>query len=214
MHSHNSTHVTSPTSHQSQPNHTLLSDSYEPGDVYGVILGESGCKLIFTVAKPDTGNHTRHKIRLVRPTDETPLDGDLIYSGTLTIATKPPSGLGEERFVTWLDSFSPRLRPVPEYPALTQATQDSDDTRTTTEFLDDTRGTGQFLAVIHGRNGRQLALEDDGYGDQDCFLVARGPDISDSLGHGTHGTVPFGAELCSIESAPLAELREFTVLHR
>jgi len=211
MHSHNSTHVPGPTSHQSQPNHTLLTDRYDNGDVYGVILGKSRRKLVFAI-----GEETPHEIRLVRPTDETWHDGLPIYSGLLNLVDKPPHGLGEEGLVNWIDSFAPRLHPVPDYPAWTQATQDPDDTRTTTEFLDDARGTGPEtpLAVIHGRNGRQLALRDDGLNDHDCYLIARGPDISDSFGPGTHDTVLFGAELCTVDSATLAQLREFTVLHR
>jgi hypothetical protein len=197
----------------------LLSDCYESGDVYGVILGKSRRKLVFAI-----GEETAHEIRLVRPTDETWHDGLPIYSGPLDAVDKPPHGLGEEGLVNWIDSFAPRLHPVPEYPAWTQATQNSDDTRPTTEFLDDTRGTGQLLAVVHGRNGRQLALEDDEFDDHDCYLTIRGPDISAPLRRNTQclgfhanaeeDRVQLSAELCTVDSATLAQLRQFTVLQR
>jgi hypothetical protein len=218
MHSHN---PTSGTSRPAQLNHTLLTDRYEPGDVYGVILGESRRTLVFAI-----GEDAPHEIRLVRPTDDTWHDGLHIYSGPLALVEKPPHGLGEEGLVNWIDSFAPRLHPVPDYPTWTQATRDSDDTRPTTEFLDDARGTGpeKPLAVIHGRNGRQLALRDDGLNDHDCYLAIRGPGISDSLRanrhtlgltrHTSEDGAYLGAELCTADSTTLAQLRQFTVLQR
>jgi hypothetical protein len=195
MHPHNSTHVPGPTNHQSQPNHTLLSDSYDPGDVYAVILGHADDKLVFSIIEDD-----RHEIWLTTRTDDTCRDGTLVYSGPLDITTTPPDGLGDEQFLEWLDSFSPRLRSVPSYPVWTHVSN----------HPGSARGTHHSLAVIHGRNSRQLALTDDGHGDdQDCYIDIRGPQLNRDYRCG----VATGS-LCSLTDSTLARLREFTVLQR